>query len=925
MHHLAVLLLLIATEAPAQHRMYVADIASKAWVAGVPMRDGGLHARDFGLGWERRGFLHPDIQAIAFDPRDPKRIFLAGGSGLILAEDRGRRWRILTSNDMAEARDVAIDPHEPASIYLALPDGLGLSRDGGATWTRTAEPTPRHYTHTVAVDRTRAGRILRGGETGLWLSENRGATWKHAGPNALETTDLVQSPHDPSFWLASTQHAGLWASHDNGISWTRIEPVDGASTLYNAAFNPTHPGRIATCGWGAGVQVSSDSGKTWAARSAGLPTSQCWRVAWDPDFPGRLYAAIHEEAIHVSDDAGLHWSKAGLDGSIVYDIAFVRDPSPATFAERKQEVLERHAAPGAKGSLTSIAANLYLKRPCEGCSEKVIDLVREPTGDMFWMFPITAVSYLDHGQLSDAARAAIRRAWKTYMPYRGDTENHWLLYYTPLYLMSQKYKNESASEWFNGNSSQENFIESRDWINHWMTLTLDRGQGEYDCTHYLDMFIVPLSYLSAWSEDPVMRKRAAMMLEYIQADFASETLEGIYVGAHARTDDRQVREKWAGSSSDMAWLFFNKGFPLPGFSGYTTFYLVGAGTDPPAVIRAMAERRSSCTLQTEKKRTRNRWRFNDQRNGDVYKTTYICPDYAVSSDQGGILQPIQQHSWDVTWHLSDPRGKHNTLFALHPYSSMYELQTYFTFMPDFGTENVVRSKKTYDSPDKFLGGSPFEQIAQDRDAIVSLYRIPAATRFEHINAFFSKDLDATEEDVSPDGPAGATKSGENSFPDARQPRTERAVRRDDSRAGGWIFARAASTYIAFRPLAPYNWQPLDDGGRRLVSPHLNNGVVMQIAAANEFANWDEFKSKVRALKLETSLTPNPKVTFTTLRGRTLQCEYGKTPTVDGVPIDYSKWKPFDGPFIRQERGSRKVEFTAGGLHRTLDFDTLTVK
>ncbi len=509
---------------------------------------------------------------------------------------------------------------------------------------------------------------------------------------------------------------------------------------------------------------------------------------------------------------------------------------------------------------------------------------------MFWMFPVTAVSFLDQGQLSPAARAAIRRAWKTYVPYRGDTENHWLLYYAPLYLMSQKWPDEPGSEWFTGKSSGENFREAEAWINQWMALTLDRGQGEYDCTHYLDMFLIPLSYLAGWSEDPVMRKRASMMLEYIQADFAAETLEGLYVGAHARTDDRQVREKWAGSSSDMAWLFFNKGYPLPGFSGYTTFYLVGAGAEPPAVVRAMTERRTSCTLHTEKKRTRNRWRFNDERNGDVYKTTYICPDYAVGSDQGGILQPIQQHSWDVTWRLPDPRGKQNTLFALHPYSSMRELQTYFTFMPDFGTEGVVRSKKSYDSADKFLGGSPFEQIAQDRDAIVSLYNIPAGTRFEHINGFFSRDLDSVEEDP-----------------------------------GGWIFARAAHAYIAFRPLAAYRWEPLDDGGRRLVSPHLKNGVVMQVASAGEFTSWNEFKTRIRALKLDASLDGAPKVRFTTLRGRTLECEYGRAPSVDGVPNDYAAWKPFDGPYIRQERGSLKVDFSAGGLRRTLDFDTLTVR
>ena len=72
-----------------------------------------------------------------------------------------------------------------------------------------------------------------------------------------------------------------------------------------------------------------------------------------------------------------------------------------------------------------------------------------------------------------------------------------------------------------------------------------------------------------------------------------------------------------------------------------------------------------------------------------------------------MLQPIQQHSWDVTWWAPDLRGIHNTLFMMHPYSSIRELQTYFTFGPDGAVDEVVKSKPTYDSPDKILGGSPY--------------------------------------------------------------------------------------------------------------------------------------------------------------------------------------------------------------------------
>jgi hypothetical protein len=64
---------------------------------------------------------------------------------------------------------------------------------------------------------------------------------------------------------------------------------------------------------------------------------------------------------------------------------------------------------------------------------------------MFWMFPVTAIAYLDRGQLTPFARAALRNAWKTYMPYRGDIENHFLLYYTSLHLMSQLWADQPTN------------------------------------------------------------------------------------------------------------------------------------------------------------------------------------------------------------------------------------------------------------------------------------------------------------------------------------------------------------------------------------------------------------------------------------------------------------------------------------------------
>ncbi len=565
---------------------------------------------------------------------------------------------------------------------------------------------------------------------------------------------------------------------------------------------------------------------------------------------------------------------------------------PVPYAERVKFVVDSYAHPKSTGPLgyANIAAKLRLHEDAALCSRRLEELLAEgPTGDMFWMFPITAIAYLDQGQLSPSARQALRSAYRTYMPYRGDTENHWLLYYSSLYLMAQLWPGEDGDRWYAGKSSEENLREAGGWIESWVRLTTRRGQGEYDSPHYMGLYFLSLSYLAEWAHDPAMRQRSRMMLEYLMADYGAESLDGIYAGAHSRVYDRPAVEKWLNPSSDFGWLLFGSGRPLEPPGGYIIYYALASAYAPPPIVQAIATDRTVPYTHYELKRTRNRWRFFDELHGPVYKTTYMRREYAVGSDQGGTLQPIQEHSWDVTWNVPDPRGVQNTFFTLNPHSSLRELQTYFTFPPDQGVAEVVSSKKSYDSPDKLVGGSPYEQIFQDQDSVIALYDIAPESRFPHINGFFSKDLAEVREDAS-----------------------------------GWIFARGGDAWIACRPLQPYTWKPIEGGGRRLFSPYLKNGIVVQVAARAEFATLDAFRAAILALPLEFQLASVPSVKFRSLRGKSLSFTYGETPRVDGVALDYAHWPLFGGPFVEAAVDSEQLTLKHGTARRVLDFKKLTV-
>ncbi len=586
------------------------------------------------------------------------------------------------------------------------------------------------------------------------------------------------------------------------------------------------------------------------------------------------------------------------------------------YLARVNEPLDYYLAsikPGTPLTREQVAVKLLRRQDAALVSQRVIELMSEPqSGDMFWMFPWAAIAHLGRDQLTPEARAAIRDAWRTYFPMRGDTENHWAMYYTSLYLMSELYPNEPGETWFTGKSSEENLAESREYLIHWMGLATTIGQGEFNPTHYIGEYAIPMVYLAAWAKDPAMRQRGRMKLDWLFADLAANTLNGVLRGPNARTDDTSVIERWNALASYFSWTMFGNTPSPSGYGGWGIYFsLAGASYELPEVIRRIAVDRGGDFEQHDLKRSRRRWRYSDVQMAPIYKTNYLRRDYAVGSYQGGLADPIQTHVWDVTWAVPDPRGVHNTIFSVHPLSSAQVMQTYFTELPDSMIDSLSsQGKPSFDVPDKILGCSPYEQVFQNLDTVIALYDIPEGVRFPHINGYFSRDLRDVTEDES-----------------------------------GWIFARGGDAYLAYRPLAGYEWQHLlgyrqlpslgagyrwervdhgAQGDKLLFSPHRRNGTIVQAASAHEFKDFAAFQAAIKALPLEFTLEPRPTVKLITLRGQRVAFTYGEAPVLNGTPVDYSKWKLYEGAHLNAEKDSGKLTITHGRLERVLDFNTLTI-
>ena len=587
------------------------------------------------------------------------------------------------------------------------------------------------------------------------------------------------------------------------------------------------------------------------------------------------------------------------------------------FEARREAVLARATAvidPAhpTRGGFIEVAACLQQGAHREAALARLAQLnAPMPDLNMFWMFPMAAVMVAGHDGLDQASWDRIQELWRVYWPSRGDTENHWCLYYSSLYLAAQTMPGAGPEKWFNGKSSAENMAEAKSYLEHWMWVTTTHGQGEYDSPNYIQEYLIPMSLLTGWAKDDAFRQKARMMLDYLIYDYAVENVDGYYGGAHSRVYPKQIIAPGNTPIAAIGWLLFGFGEQIP---DPANTLIALSGYRPPPILERVARDRSRPYVERELKRTRWRLRnagpdsfaIGDKRTVPVYKYSYVDADFVLGSTQGGLLQPIQQQTWSLTWR-TDTRVQDaaNTFFGVQPYSSPLEGTMFFGGDWDTVTDLIARSKADYDSEDKLPGGSPYEQVFQHGTALIALYDMPAHNRFPHITTFFSRDLVNTIEDSS-----------------------------------GWIFTQGGAVYIAYRPFAPGTWKPNDwtgllrrgtggfigagfaqwgAGSRCYVSDAPRNGYVVQVAPARDFASFAAFQAAVRALPLKISTAAAPEATFTALDGSVLHARYGDTPSVNTKPVDYAHWPLFDSPFAHEIRGSERLEIRHGAQRYRLDF------
>ena len=224
------------------------------------------------------------VSWLAVSPTDPAECLAATADGLYRTTDGGASWlRVFwdMQDDRRDVRHVAYSPNDPGRVLAATRGGLRISRNGGeyepasdplfATWsTRHVLFDPRDPDQEIML----TGRVY-----GRSVSS---ATARHLDWQSVVISDAREALFDPADTntIVVRADAGLWVSHDGGISFDR---AGGALFIgVNVTSITVAPeGRHFMATTDRDLWQSFDGGDTWQSVLFGAYDVHLSRVAFD--------------------------------------------------------------------------------------------------------------------------------------------------------------------------------------------------------------------------------------------------------------------------------------------------------------------------------------------------------------------------------------------------------------------------------------------------------------------------------------------------------------------------------------------------------------------------------------------------------------------------------------------------------------------
>ncbi|MBN1874190.1 MAG: hypothetical protein JXA33_08160 [Anaerolineae bacterium] len=412
------------------------------------------------------------------------------------------------------------------------------------------------------------------------------------------------------------------------------------------------------------------------------------------------------------------------------------------------------------------------------------------------------------------------------------TENHSILFHTCEILAGQLYPDAVFS----------NVAQNGAWHREkgealaltWLKRRAMYGFSEWDSNCYFEEDLLALSHLVDLAEHQEVVELAAVVMDKMLFTMAVNSYKGVFGSTHGRTYTRLIKGAQLEATSGIGRLLWGLGVFNPSIRGVVG--LACSAYKLPTHITLIANE------LPEEMWHRERHIISEDGN-EVNKVTYKTPDAMLCSAQD--YHPgeygYQQHIWQATL-------DHNAVvFVTHP--------------PCMSEEGAHR-------PNFWHGNYILPRVAQWKDALIALHKLPADDWMGFTHAYFpAYAFDEYALQERPDGSA-------------------------------WAFARKGEGYLALFAAQGLDLVKLGPSAyRELRSYGQENVWLCYTGRAALDGSFEDFREKTLALTVDIQ---GLRVQCETLRGETLAFNWDGDLLRNGVVEPITGFDHYDGPYCKAE-------------------------
>jgi hypothetical protein len=362
-----------------------------------------------------------------------------------------------------------------------------------------------------------------------------------------------------------------------------------------------------------------------------------------------------------------------------------------------------------------------------------------------------------------------------------------------------------------------------------------------------------------FAEDPILRKKAGMILDLDFADYAQQQLQNVGGGAKSRSYPLASYDGQADSMTYAANLLYG---PSPSYGAHI-MALATSGYYPPEVVRSLeTDTAGNGSYEYVTRRPGvgpSGWDQNQDWHVDTTKSirndTYTTPDYVLGT---ASLKPGDTHIGP-----SNQNRWQGIIFNTSPDARVY---------PQAAPTSVAKTQDAFFSVQKKNVLITRKNGYTDQPTLV----------------YFPASLDTLDE--------------QSGWLFVQEGRTYLAVR---------------PLGTGYTWLDPAKNKAVEIDRRFIKLSAVGSPIIFEAATVDQYATFDAFKSDI--LNNPRSYT-NGVLNYTASNGTTFTFySDATTPHVNGVPINYAPMYLFNSPFMKSLWLSGKITITKGSLSATYDF------